>query len=389
MKQATIPAPGPPAAALPVVVDARVVSESGGGPDKTILNSPRFLASRGYRMVCAYMHPPDDPGYERIRRQAERWRAPLYSIPDRGPVDWRVASSLLGLCRRERAAIWHGHDYKSNALGLLLRPMHPMRLVTTVHGWVRHTRRTKLYYAIDRACLPRYDRVLCVSEDLRGRCLEAGVDEARCVLVENGIDAGAYPPPLDVAEARARLGLAPGRPVVGAAGRLSPEKGFDTLIRSADRLLSAGVDFDLVIVGEGGEDARLRKLVEGLGRGDRIKLLGHRSDMPEVFRAMDVFALSSLREGLPNVLLEAMASGVPVVATAIAGIPRLVVDGENGLLVPPGSVEALARGVGLLLADAGLRARLGRQGRRTVEDRHSFAARIEKLRAIYDELLSS
>ena len=106
-------------------------------------------------------------------------------------------------------AIWHGHDYKSNALGLLLRPMHPMRLVTTVHGWVRHTKRTRLYYAIDRFCLPRYERIICVSEDLRERCLESGVAEARCVLVENGIDTEAYPPPLEVAEAKLRLGFAP------------------------------------------------------------------------------------------------------------------------------------------------------------------------------------
>jgi glycosyltransferase involved in cell wall biosynthesis len=364
-----------------------VVSESGGGPDKTILNSPRFFATEGYRMVCAYMHPPDDPGYDQIRQKAERWHAPLVSIPDRGPLDGHVAARLLDLCRSERAAIWHGHDYKSNALGLLLRTIHPMRLVTTVHGWVRHTKRTRLYYAIDRFCLPLYDRVLCVSEDLRERCLEAGVAGSRCVVVENGIDVEADPPPLEVAEAKLRLGFAPERLIVGAVGRLSPEKGFDALIRSADRLASLGVDFDLAIVGEGNEAARLQTLVDALGRGDRIKLLGYRSDMAEAFRAIDVFALSSLREGLPNVLLEAMASSVPVVATAIAGIPRLVADGENGLLVPAGSEEALAHAIGRLLADAGLRARLGRQGRRTVEDRYGFAARIKKLRAIYDDLL--
>ena len=176
--------------------------------------------------------------------------------------------------------------------------------------------------------------------------------------------------------------------IVGAAGRLSPEKGFETLIRAADRLLSLGGDFDLVIVGEGGEEARLRKLVDELGRGDRIRLLGYRTDMPEVFRAMDIFALSSLREGLPNVLLEAMASSVPVVATEIAGIPRLVADGQNGLLVPAGSEDALAQGLGLLLADADLR-RLGRQGRLTVEGAYSFTARIKKLRAIYDDLLET
>src|SRR5437660_11805420 len=103
------------AAAVPVVLDARVVTGSGGGPEKTILNSPRFLLPLGYRMVCAYLHPPGDPGFEVLRQKAEQLQAPLESILDRGPWDWRVVTKLLALCRRERVAIWHGHDYKSNA----------------------------------------------------------------------------------------------------------------------------------------------------------------------------------------------------------------------------------------------------------------------------------
>src|SRR5262249_14595914 len=120
----------------PVVLEVRVVKGSGGGPDKTILNSPRCLAAAGYRTVCAYMHPPGDPGFEQLRQKAERWQAPLVSVPDRGFWDWKVVPLLLNLCRRERVTIWHGHDYKSNLLGLLLRRFWPMRLVTTVHGWV-------------------------------------------------------------------------------------------------------------------------------------------------------------------------------------------------------------------------------------------------------------
>src|SRR5205823_5168756 len=121
-------------AAAPVVLDARVVTGSGGGPDKTILNSPRFLEPLGYRMVCAYLHPPADAGFAVIRQNAERYRAPLVAIPDRGPWDWRVVTDLLAACKRERVAVWHGHDYKTNALGLLLKRFWPMRLVTTVHG---------------------------------------------------------------------------------------------------------------------------------------------------------------------------------------------------------------------------------------------------------------
>src|SRR5438067_1964725 len=148
---------------MPVVLETRVVAGSGGGPDKTILNSPRFLTAAGYRMLCAYMHPPGDPGFEQLRHRAAALDAPLLSVPDRGPWDCAVIGRLLHICRRERVSIWHGHDYMSNALGLLLRSFWPMRLVTTLHGWVKHTRRTPLYYRVDELCLPHYEAVISVS----------------------------------------------------------------------------------------------------------------------------------------------------------------------------------------------------------------------------------
>src|SRR6266568_1176403 len=159
----------------PVVLDARVVSGTGGGPDKTILHSPRFLEPLGYRMVCAYLHPPGDAGFEVLRERAHQLQAPLAEIIDRGPFDLRAVAALLRLCRRERVAIYHGHDYKSNLLGLLLARFHRMRLVTTAHGWVVHSARTPLYYRIDKFCLRRYERVICVSEDLVAECRRAGV----------------------------------------------------------------------------------------------------------------------------------------------------------------------------------------------------------------------
>jgi len=148
------------------VLHVRVVTETGGGPEKTILNSPAHLEKRGYRGVCAYLHPPHDPGFAEIQKRARELDVDLISVPDRGPWDLRVVWQLLKLCREKKVTIWHGHDYKSNALGLLLKRFWPIRMVTTVHGWVQHTTRTPLYYRIDQLCLPRYEKVICVSEDL-------------------------------------------------------------------------------------------------------------------------------------------------------------------------------------------------------------------------------
>ncbi len=373
---------------VPVVLDVRVVTGCGGGPDKTILNSPRFLAADGYRMLCAYMHPPGDAGFAELRRKAERCRAPLVEVADRGPWDWRVLRQLLQVCRDERVTIWHGHDYKSNALGLLLARAWPMRLVTTVHGWVKQTRRTPLYYGLDRFCLRHYEKVLCVSADLVEQCRGCGVAEDRCLLIENGIDTADYARRSSAAAAKQRLGIPPERQVIGAVGRLSAEKGFDQLIRSADQLLRRGHDLELLILGEGDEATHLQALINQLGRSGRCRLLGYQADLRPSYEAMDVFALSSLREGLPNVLLEAMALEVPVVATAVAGVPRLIRDGHNGVLVPPGDTDALTDALHRLLSDADLQSRCRAAGRATVEVHYSFARRMQRLRAIYDELLT-
>lgn len=372
---------------LPVVLDARVVSGTGGGPEKTILNSPRFLLPAGFRNICAYMHPPGDPGFEELRQRAELKQAPLLSVPDRGAWDWKVIGEFLNICRRERVKIWHGHDYKSNALGLLLKRFWPMKLVTTVHGWVKHTKRTPLYYGIDRWCLPRYESVICVSDDLYRECLDIGVPAQRCVLIENGIDTEEYTRSKTVEEAKRRFNYPPERFLVGAVGRLSEEKGFEVLIRAVDGLIARGIDVGLWIIGEGDQKQALQGLITKLGQSGRIRLLGYRPDTLELYQAMDVYALSSYREGLPNVLLESLALEVPTVATRVNGVPRLIRNDENGLLVEPGSSDELGRAIENILLNQDLRNRLQLAGRRTIETSYSFAVRMEKVRAVYDKLL--
>jgi glycosyltransferase involved in cell wall biosynthesis len=370
-----------------VVLEVRVVTESGGGPDKTILNSPRFLISAGYRTLCAYMHPPNDPGFEQLRLRAQASEAPLISVPDRGPLDWNVAVQLLSICRRERVTIWHGHDYKSNVLGLLLRRLWPMRLITTVHGWDKDTPRAQFYFTIDRLCLPYYDRVICVSEDLRGKCLAAGVPVERCVLIENAIDTVTYSRTKGTEDAKKALGFSPDCLLIGAIGRLSAEKGFDVLIRSVQQLFQAGLDVNLVIVGEGEERSRLEALSAELGCVNRVRLLGYRRNPLDVYEAMDVYALSSLHEGLPNVVLEALAMEVPVVATSVGGLPRLIRHEVSGLLVEAHSVDGLAKALSRLLTDSSLRLRCRRAGRALVESTYGFPARMQRIRGLYEELL--
>jgi glycosyltransferase involved in cell wall biosynthesis len=381
--------PDPPGSGKDVVLHTRVVTDTGGGPDKTILLSASFLSHTDYWLAAAYMHPPGDAGFATVRQRAAEYGCPLISVPDKGALDRSVARTMLRICKKYNVRIWHGHDYKSNLIGLTLRPFWDMKLVTTVHGWVKQTTRTPLYYAVDRWCLPYYHAVMCVSDDLVERVLKLNVDPARVSLILNGIDERRFDRKFPAAQSplREQMKTPAGRLVIGAVGRLSPEKAFNNLIKATHELVQAGRDVELWIAGEGDDREHLEKLIAHLGCGDRVKLLGFFKDTVALYGAMDLYVLSSLREGLPNVVLEAMSMRVPVVSTEVAGVPKLITDGQSGLLCPIGDIESLRVAMDRLIADETMRQRLAEAGRRVIETQFSFARRMEKEQAIYDQVL--
>ena len=372
---------------LPMVLHTRVVTGSGGGPEKTILNSPRFLPSLGYQSICVYMRETTNHDFEKLRKRATEWNARLIEVDDGGPFDTSVYRRMLAICREQKVAIWHGHDYKSNLIGLWVRRYWPMKLVTTVHGWGVTGGRTALYYAIDRLCMRWYDKVICVSDDLHDRCVRSGISSDRCLIIQNAIDTQQFSRSMDVRAAKQKLGFDPNRYLIGAVGRLSEEKRFDLLIRAVGELRRAGRDVSLAIVGEGDQRSVLERVIAELGLQDHVRLLGFRSDTIDLYQAFDLYALSSVREGLPNVVLEAMAMGVPVVATSIAGVPKLVTDGVDGLLVPAGDVSSLHQAIDRLYQDREFASRLSAAARTTIEQRFSFTRRMEKVARVYDSVM--
>lgn len=365
------------------VLHVRVVTGRGGGPEKTIINSPRFLSSTRYEEIACYLHPPDDPDFETIRERAAAAHCPLISIPDRHPLSIRTLRQVAAVCRTHDVRIWHGHDYKSNLFGVLLRRYLNLLLVTTVHGWVKHTQRTPLYYAIDRWTLPRHDLVIAVSSDLMDLCTQAGVSRERLRLIENGIDTEEYRRrPADTEATR-------GRPiVVGAAGRLSPEKGFDHAITALGKLRAKGHDVQLHIAGEGDDRARLAAQIAAAEMTDHVRLVGYCHDMKAFLQSIDVFCLSSLREGLPNVVLEAMAMSLPIVATRSGGMGAFGRDGDDMLLVAPGSADELAGALERLVQRPDLRNTLAQAARRRAEADLSFGRRMLLMKRAYDDLLA-
>ncbi len=370
----------------PFVLHTRVVTGTGGGPEKTILNSPRYLDRYDIDCACLFMRPPEDPGFATLQRRASVADAEIIGVDDRGALDWNVVKECIRICRERNVTVWHAHDYKSNAIGLLVRRFHKMHLVTTAHGWVRFTLRTPLYYWIDRLSMRAYEQVICVSKDLHEACSKAGVRANRLHQIDNAIVLEDYKTAPPTMRDKARFGFDSQRFLIGAVGRLSEEKGFDQLINVVGKLIDEGQPVGLIIAGEGHLREALQKQIDEMQLQDHVRLAGFLPDPRELYRAIDLFVLSSIREGLPNVVLEAMASQRAVVATNCNGIPNLLKDGDNGLIVPTGDPDALFHAIRRCIFSDDLSRQLAIQGRRTVEDRFSFDRRMQKVVDVYRRL---
>ena len=175
--------------------------------------------------------------------------------------------------------------------------------------------------------------------------------------------------------------------MVGSLGRLHPQKGFSDLLTAFAQVRQRIPSVRLFVAGDGELRDDLEAQARSLGMAAVVTFAGVRADVSEVLAALDVFVLPSLWEGMPNAVLEAMASGLPVVATAVGGTPEVVVDGVTGLLVPPQDPGALAQAIGHLLRDPDLRRRMGRAGRRRVEEHFDVRETVRQVESLYETLL--
>jgi glycosyltransferase involved in cell wall biosynthesis len=215
-----------------------------------------------------------------------------------------------------------------------------------------------------------------------------GLPGGKMRVVHNGIDLRGVPAfEPDRRAARQALGFDPARRLVAQVGRLEEQKDYPTFLAAAASVAAATPDVDFLIAGTGGLDAELRALATRLGLGPRVRFLGLRHDVPAVLAGVDVLTLTSRWEGLPNVVIEAMATGAVAVATDVGGCRELVAHGETGIMVPPGQPDAVARAVLDLLTQDDLTRRLRLAARRRVEREFTLEAMVGKTVAVYDAWL--
>ena len=294
---------------------------------------------------------------------------------------------------RQGVDILHSHRYKENLLAFLLaRRCRVPLLVRTQHGWPEPFAGWKRFkqsvaQSLDRL-LARYatDLVITVSDDL-GQRFAGVMDSARIVTVSNAIARERFGSPLTKAAARQQLGLAAHCPVVGTAGRLEPVKRLDIFLAAAKSLAQQLPRAHFLVVGTGSEGPNLQRLAADLGLGEKVRFLGHRQDVYDVIRAMDVFLLSSDQEGLPMAVLEALALGVPVVARSVGGVPQVVREGENGFLVDSSDPAALARACLPLLQAPSLQARFSAAAAARIPERFQAEHQAAEVARLYWSLL--
>jgi glycosyltransferase involved in cell wall biosynthesis len=368
------------------VLHARVVTGCGGGPEKTILRSPRFTDPTRYKMAAAYLYPRGDPGMYVIREGAKRFGCPLYEIAESHAIDHHAVDAMAVLCRDLKVDIWHSHDYKTNVLGRLIRRKHPMRLVTTAHGFTRETWRTRLYYHVDNLAMLGYDEVIAVSPPLIKHCAYHGVNPSRLTYIPNAIDTTEYTRTRTPAQAKSALGLPANHFAIGVIGRLSIEKGVDRAIRMLADITKTHPQVELHVIGDGPQRKELEALAGKLGVSNAIRWWGWQADARPIYEVLDTLLLPSRTEGLPNVVLEAMAMGVPVAATDVGGVSDLLDQGDCGVILGDDE-HTWARQFVPLLTLPTLRESFADLAHRRVRDAFGFENRMKKVMEVYDRVL--
>jgi len=358
----------------------------------------------GQQVVLDLLEALPDVGQERVAlcilgdRDAKMSAAADHCVDYDGRYNrlrtlWRTARGLRRVLTEARPSIVHSHGWDASmTAAIALRGTQTPHVVHwhTTDSWLE----TKGLRQGVRRSLTRWlfqqrnSHVVAVSGGVKQhlcRCLNLPDDQVK--MIWNGIDAEKYRPADGGNRADEHSGNADGL-VIGTAARLAPMKGLEYLIDALAIVRDRGGAFTWRVAGEGGSRAKLERHVSQRGLEDRVKWLGRVDDMSGFYPTLDLFVLPSLSEGFPLTNIEAMASGVPVLSTRIAGIPEAIHDGEQGLLVSPRDTQGLAAAIERMIADPTLRKTMGRNARQRVLEEFTIQRTAENFAALYRSLQS-
>jgi glycosyltransferase involved in cell wall biosynthesis len=355
-----------------------VLSLSPGGTERLVIELARRLHGRCGMAVCCL----DEPGawaQELLDRGI-----PVTSLGRRPGFSPTLGRQIAAIAREQRATVLHCHHYSPFVYGTLARWWQPLQMVFTEHGRANDGPPSRKRLVANQLFARVPAHIYAVSQDLRRHMIAEGFPAGRVEVIYNGVDVGAAPPAQRDAPKKALLGLAPTDLVVGAVGRLDPVKDVPTLLAAFREVAATLPNARLVLIGDGPERARVARLVADLELRDLVTLTGYRRDVRELLPALDMYVNTSVFEGVSLTILEAMAAGLPVVATHVGGTPEVVVHGSTGLLVPPRAPAAVAEAIREVLCDPRRRAAFGQAGRSRLEQHFSIDRMVSEYENAYN-----
>lgn len=362
--------------------------DSGGmyGAEKVVLTLLKELQGSQYPGILGCIRESES---ERLQIAVEAEAAGIlveYFTMKRG-VNLSGLQNIRRFIEDKNLRLVHSHGYKPNIL-LSLLPGRNFKAVSTVHGWAKQSAGMKgrLYEFLDAVALKRMDRVIAVSKAVLKDLTERGLKNDRIDLIYNGIKIDADIPFFDRLSIRQKYGIPPDVFVIGAVGRLVQVKGHAYLIEAMPSILKERPDCRLVIAGDGPLNKDLEFLIKKLNLAGNVKLPGYVGEIEPFLAMIDLFAMPSLSEGLPISLLEAVASGKPVLASAVGGIPEVIHSSDHGILVPPADSSSIAGAVKSLFSEKDRMQRMSMVGREFVGDQFSSTVMAENYLSVYSGL---
>ena len=356
-------------------------SSGPGGAERVISTLAATLNQGQFRIIVGLFRP----GWLQGECEALGVRTSVMPLAGRFKLQWFRA--CLRLLRGERVALIHAHEFSAILCGWIVATLAGVPFVATVHGknyfWEKLRRR------VAYRLVSRQGTMVAVSQDLKQFvCEKVGVAENRVEVIYNGVAPAQTVTDEEAQQCKAELGISGCYPVLGVVGSLYPVKGHRFLLEAMPEIIRRWPKARLLVIGRGELEVALKEQVAQLAIGAHIHFLGMRQDVPRLLSVLDAFVLPSLSEGLSLALLEAMASGKPVVATLVGGNPELIDHGQTGFLVQPEDARDLAANLVKLLSDPGMMQQFGRQAAERVRQYFSMGQMVDRYRDLYARSLA-
>lgn len=325
-----------------------------------------------------------------LSREAQKCGIAVERIPVNGRLDLRAIKNIRTVITSYGNAIVHAHDYKSTLYALLASLGLPVKRVATAHGSTRDSLLMKVYLFLDEHIVYRFlDKVVAVGDSVFLDLRDKGVQSKKIVLIRNAVDLSLLNSQPENERSHRELPAATQSKTFAVVGRLFPDKGHRFFLEAFERVSKVEPSIRTLIVGGGPWRDELVRHICRLKLENNVFLCGVRSDMNEIYSRVDFIVIPSLREGLPYVLLEALASRVPVLATAVGDIPRLIEHERTGFLVPPADVAALETYMLRLLRRPDEAKRMAESGWRLVTEQYSPRCMAGATERLYESLASN